>query len=172
MSITITGPHDLIKPLLANGQPNQLFGLAAYLAVRATGKDNDINVDVVNNQARITGITDVSALDVTTIGALVAAGAEVQGWPVWIALDDDGLAEQVPNYVPNHSDEQDAPRTWAEWHDESHAIMTIDGTHYVPGNAWGSELLGSVIVALASGGFTIKTLPQMQAIVAEASQGE
>lgn len=168
MAVTITGPHTIIKPLLPNGQANPLFGLAAYLAVRATGKDNDINVDVTGDVARVTGITDVGALDITTIGALVAAGAEVSGWPVWIALDDDGLAENVPDYVPNHADDQEAPRTWAEWHDASHEIKTIDGTHYVPGNAWGDELPGSVAVALAQGGFTLKTLDQMRAIVAAA----
>lgn len=165
MSVTITGPHYLIKPVLPNGAANPLFGLAAYLAIRATGRDNQINVDVVGDVATVEGITDVSAIELSTLEALVGEGAEVTGYPVWIAIPEADATDEVPAYLPNRLDENDVARTWATWHDASHEAATIDGVVYVPGNAFGEELAGSVIAQLIAGGFNVLTLDQRRAIV-------
>lgn len=168
MSVTITGPQFLIEPQLPNGQPNQLFSLAAYLAVRATGHDNDINVDVINGQARITGISDVDAIRLPTLQALVAAGAEVEGYPVWIERTAAQMDAAVPEYLPNAKDKEDDKQTrkWSAWNDGKHSPYQAAGKSYVPGNSWGDELKGSVISQLIAASVPLKTLSEMRAIVA------
>lgn len=167
MAVTITGPHYLIKPTLPNGSANPLFGLAAYLAIRATGRDNNINVDVAGDVATITGITDVAAIDLTTLSALVAAGAEISGYPVFIKIAEADAGDDVPAYLPSSVDAEATPHTWETWHDGSHEPALIEGFLYVPGNAWGEELPGSIVAQLIAGGFDVLTLAERQAVVNE-----
>ena len=172
MSVTIRGAAALIEPQLPNGQPNPLFGLAAYLAVRATGRDNDINVDVVNGEAVISGITDVDSIKLTTLQGLVAYGAEVYGYQVWIERTAEQMAAEVPAYLPNRLDDSEAVRKWSDWHDDSHEPMTIGDVTYVPGDAFSQEIPGSVIAQLLANGVTVKTLSEMRAIIAENAPSE
>lgn len=165
MAVKITGPKYLIGPTLPNTSPNPIFPLVTYLSIRAVGRDSRLNVDVVGDQAEIEGIEDLSDLPVSLVASLVAMGAEIHNYPAWIEVDD--LEADVPEGVPNRLDGEGTVLKWSEWCDESHSPTTIDGVAYVPSNGSnGVDLPGSVLAALVAASIPVKSLMEIQALIA------
>ena len=173
--ITMRGPAEFIKPLKADGTENPYYGLVTYIAVRATGRDSDIDIDVIGDEATISGITDASDISLPLIAGLALDGVEVYGYPVWIALPTSGLNEVVPDALPNSKMADGTPVTWVDWKAPNHTYYTsADGlTTYIGGNASDSqELPGSVIAALLGGGYDLKTADEFKAILASEASPE
>lgn len=155
----IVGPKSLIKPLLPNGQPNPLFPLVTYASIRG------LSVTIEGGLAIIDNITDLDDLDLQTMAGVVLAGAEVLGYPAWIAVPVADLSDPVPELLP-HATADGSAVTWGDWHDANHAHTVVGDVAYVASDAWGDSLPGSSLVALLGLGYAIKTLAEMQSIVA------
>lgn len=157
--ISIVGNKSLIFPTLPNGSANPLFPLITYCSV--VGLKFVVNGD----EARVDGISDLSVFTLERLAGVVSFGAEVYGFPAWIAIPVANIADDVPEFVPNATDDRGTPRTWEDWHSATHRHIDAGETIYVDSASFGTELPGSVIVSLLSAGFTIKTLEQMREMV-------
>lgn len=165
MAVTITGPRYLIGPTLPDTSPNPIFPLVTYLSIRAVGRDSQLNVDVIGDQARIEGIEDLSDLPVSLVASLVAMGAEIHNYPAWVEVDD--LETDVPAGVPNRLDGEGTVLKWSQWCDASHEPTVVDGVTYVPTNGSnGVDLPGSVLAALVTASYPVKSLAEIQALAA------
>lgn len=83
--------------------------------------------------------------------AVVNSGGELEGVPLWFHVPAINVNDVVPDVLPNASFVDDQgntiQRTWTQWHDATHEIVTLpDGSILVPTNAWGSELPASIVL--------------------------
>ena len=152
MPATIIGKESLLRPTDAEGKENLFFKLANYADLRG------VKPTVKGDIAYISGITDYSAFNLKVVLAVVAAGAEVQGYPVWIEATAEAMKEQVPDYV-----DADQP-TWEDWKDDFHHPTQFEGNanFYIPSDSKGPHLPGSILARLNSDGYKMHTIPQMK----------
>jgi len=137
MPITFTGDYNAyFRP--ANTPFKDLIEEASWRGATVTRSGDDGTLTV----------TDAQDLDIPTYMAIVTAGLNVAGLPVWIKMSPATYTGDVPTGIPNRSYDDGqgntVTRKWSEWKDSTHEHMdAADGDKIVPGNSWGSELTGS-----------------------------
>jgi hypothetical protein len=125
-----------------------------------------VKVNESTGEAVVDLVDDLSDFGLPEVQAVVAAGAEVHHYPIWVELDTTTIKDTVPAGTPGGTDSKGDPVTWEQWAKDT--AITDDGDkRYVGGQSGtGVDLTGSEIVALIGKGVAVKTLPEMQAIVA------
>lgn len=160
----VTIPLANLLAQTAEGQQlQQLAMLGTMLGVHDRTSDND--------NAYMNGIANYSLFTPQAVTLVVSQGGEVENYPAFLELTPEQYTENVPSYVPNATtvdeSETETPLTWSEWKDSVHEHAEFASKHYVPLNAntGSKDCSGSVIAQLISGGFTVLSQPQYQAIV-------
>jgi hypothetical protein len=113
----------------------------------------------------ISGV-ELNSEDVSISPVLLALseGFTVEGAPIWIKMDTDAYAGEVPvgisnrsyTLIPEEGEPQTIVRNWADWHDATHEHMdAADGDVLVAGNSWGSELASAELTVLLGAGYTL-----------------
>lgn len=161
MRVNITGPENLFRPTLPNGDPNPLW---AYVTLAAS-RGLFVQAPDIGGTARL---NDVSADIVTPDLALsiLALGGDVENYSRWIVVPD--ASANVTAGIPQATvtDEgNETPRTWADWHGPNHSHIEINGTTYVSTHAWGTDLLMSQQKALTDAGLTLITKDELLALM-------
>lgn len=157
MPTYIVGPKELLRPKLQNGDPNPLWDLLNYADIAG------INTVIDGDIATLGPMSDYSVLDLTTVLGVVQFGANVVGYPAWVQVDP---TTQVPAYLDERDDKTD-PLTWNDWMSDTHSATVVADLSYVPTDGTGSHLKGDVLAQLVADGLTVKSLPEMQALIAD-----
>lgn len=81
---------------------------------------------------------------------LVAAGGDVEGLVVFFVVPEANYGDDVPEGFPfstiqddQENEETIRQRTWAEWKDEYHEHLLVDGNYYIMSNAFDTNVLPS-----------------------------
>ena len=159
--ITIRGPRELFAPFV-NGQPNQFFPFITQAATRGV---------FVSDEGELSSMQfgDTRDLPIGLLAGIASLpGVTIDVYPVWIAIAESALSQDVVDSLPGATNEDGSAKTWADYHQPGQEIRVIDGIAYVPGNASGAELSGAAIVALAQAGHTLKGIDEVRAIFAAA----
>lgn len=164
MAAHITGPKSLLFPKLPDGTANPLWELINYADVVG------VPVKVLGDVGSVGPMEDYSILTLDTVAGVVALGCDVAGYPAWIEVDPKAACPDYidDNRVPDDGETLD-PLTWEEWLNPTHSV-TLD--KYVPTDGAGEHLAGSILGKLIADGYTIKNLPEMQAIIAASAPDE
>lgn len=109
--------------------------------------------------------------------AVVSAGGEIEGLPLWFhvpaAQADDAVPDMLPNNVITDGAGNATPVTWRNWHDATHEVVELpdSGDLLVPSNAWGEELPASVAIAAAdAAGVTLKNVLEYKSVMSQYQQ--
>ena len=151
MKTRITGPRNLLRRKLRNGKANPFWDLVEPWYPRKA-KDKTRN-DLVESEP----IDDYEGFGIVQVVEVVKKGAEVHDYPCWIVVSN--VDDKVPRYI-----DEERP-TWSEWMNERHRPTIVDGVVHIPTDGRGSPLLGSQLAKLVRDGYTIKTLPEMRALM-------
>lgn len=158
--ITIIGPTGSFQPTLENGSLNPVWAFVSTAgAVQSQGAQSYLT------------LSDPKGLTLPVLTDFVAMDCRVEGYPCWFVVPD--LEVLVPDILDVRSSTDidgnpvaDTPLKWSQWMVANRVVTKIDGTNYVPSNGSGSPLPGEVVIALIGLGFDVKTLPEMQELVA------
>ena len=165
-TIYVTGPSSLLLPKLPNGDPNPLWDLLNYADIKG------IPVEDTGAQARLGPMSDYNVLTLSVMQGIVAMGGDVQGYEAWIyvpsleAVVPAELDDRPKEDIDGNAINQD-PLTWEDYCDAYHTPTVIDGKTYIPTDARGKRLRGAVLARLMTDGHVIKSLPEIQTLLAE-----
>ena len=112
--------------------------------------------------------------------AIVAAGGDVEGFPLFLELTEAKYATDVPDGITNRSVTDDEGNTtvlkWSEWKGANMTHAEYGGKFYVPLNSnvpHGEHLKASEAVTLiGKAGYALKTTDEYRAIIAANSGDE
>lgn len=149
--ILISGDENKVKSATLGGTPDAV--LKEWFDW-AKGQKN-----VVASTADGVTALEVNASD-TAFSALayaISQGFTVEGAPIFMKMDADTYAGEVPEGIRNRLDAEDNVITWESWHDDTHHHMDAnDGDKIVAGNSWGEELSSAELAILLGAGYTMR----------------
>lgn len=135
--IEISGPKSLTLPASLGGN-NAIYGLTLVCVSRGL-----FVKDLGDGKVKIDGIRDTSLVSVQIVRNLVAAGAEVEGYPAFFEVSDKDAVCPFGN----------GSETWSQWgvFGDSHKIVQIGEKWYKPSayGESGQHLAASVWAAVA-----------------------
>lgn len=176
MAVTIVGPEYLLLDEIPDGQggsiPNPMIADIEYLTRRAVGKNSQLEIDVENGVATVSGIEDTRAMPPAKVAGMIQLGCEVYGYSCFVKLTNAEMADGVPVYLENayHVDPetgvQGALKTWDEWGGSYKRVLAEQEIAYVELNAGGTMAPGSVIAQLYAAGFTLMQTSEVIADIA------
>lgn len=151
--ITIRGPKSKLMPAVLGGDPSPVlqawFDYAKGQRLVESYTEGGTQVLIIpSNSANADGIK-----------LALSEGFTVEGAPLFILMDADTYAGQVPEGISNRTydnDGVDVVRTWADWHSPTHSHMdAADGRKIVAAASWGVELSSAELLALLTLGYTM-----------------